>query len=42
VVGTPQFMIGQTVLVVVWIALNAAAVGLRWDPYPFILHNLAF
>ncbi len=40
--GTPRFIIGQTVLVVFWIALNAAAVGLRWDPYPFILLNLAF
>lgn len=40
--GTPRFIIGQTVLVVVWIALNAAAVSLRWDPYPFILLNLAF
>ena len=25
-----------------WIALNLAAVSLRWDPYPFILLNLAF
>jgi Protein of unknown function (DUF1003) len=25
-----------------WIALNALAVSLRWDPYPFILLNLAF
>jgi uncharacterized membrane protein len=40
--GTPRFIIGQTVLVVLWIAVNAAAVGLRWDPYPFILLNLAF
>jgi uncharacterized membrane protein len=40
--GTPQFILGQTVLVAVWIALNAVAVGLRWDPYPFILLNLAF
>jgi uncharacterized membrane protein len=40
--GTPQFIIGQTVLVMLWIAVNAAAVGLRWDPYPFILLNLAF
>jgi len=30
------------VLVVIWSALNAAAIGLRWDPYPFILLNLAF
>jgi uncharacterized membrane protein len=27
---------------VIWIALNALAVSLRWDPYPFILLNLAF
>jgi uncharacterized membrane protein len=25
-----------------WIAVNAVAVSLRWDPYPFILLNLAF
>ncbi len=40
--GTPGFLITQTVLVVVWIGLNIAAAGLRWDPYPFILLNLAF
>ncbi len=40
--GTPKFILGQTVLVAVWIALNAAAISLRWDPYPFILLNLAF
>jgi uncharacterized membrane protein len=40
--GTPQYIVGQTAVVVVWIALNAVAVGLRWDPYPFILLNLAF
>jgi uncharacterized membrane protein len=40
--GTPKFILGQTLLVVVWIALNAVAIGLRWDPYPFILLNLAF
>ncbi len=40
--GTPRFIIGQTVLVAVWIALNAAAFSFRWDPYPFILLNLAF
>jgi uncharacterized membrane protein len=40
--GTPRFIIGQTMLVAVWIALNAMAVTLRWDPYPFILLNLAF
>ena len=40
--GTPQFIIGQTILVVAWIAVNVVAVSLRWDPYPFILLNLAF
>jgi uncharacterized membrane protein len=40
--GTPKFIVGQTLLVAVWIALNAMAVSLRWDPYPFILLNLAF
>jgi uncharacterized membrane protein len=30
------------VLVAIWILLNAAAFGFRWDPYPFILLNLAF
>jgi uncharacterized membrane protein len=40
--GTPQFIIGQTVIVALWIAANAVAIGLHWDPYPFILLNLAF
>jgi len=40
--GTPRFIIGQTVLVALWILANAAAISLRWDPYPFILLNLAF
>jgi uncharacterized membrane protein len=40
--GTPRYILGQTVVVVVWIVVNAAAVALRWDPYPFILLNLAF
>ena len=40
--GTPRFIVGQTILVIIWITLNAVAAGLRWDPYPFILLNLAF
>jgi uncharacterized membrane protein len=40
--GTPSFIIGQTVIVVLWIAANAAAFSFRWDPYPFILLNLVF
>jgi uncharacterized membrane protein len=30
------------VLVAVWITLNVVAASRRWDPYPFILLNLAF
>jgi uncharacterized membrane protein len=40
--GTPRYILGQSLIVVAWIAVNAVAVGLRWDPYPFILLNLAF
>ncbi len=40
--GTGRFLAFQTVLVAVWIAFNAVAVRYRWDPYPFILLNLAF
>ena len=40
--GTPKYIVGQTFLVIVWIALNAVAISFRWDPYPFILLNLAF
>ncbi|WP_347059598.1 DUF1003 domain-containing protein [Blastococcus sp. HT6-30] len=40
--GTGRFLAVQTIMVVVWIALNVFAVRLRWDPYPFILLNLAF
>ncbi len=40
--GTPQYIIGQSILVAIWVALNALALGFRWDPYPFILLNLAF
>jgi uncharacterized membrane protein len=40
--GTPKYIVGQTLAVIVWIAVNAAAVRFRWDPYPFILLNLAF
>jgi uncharacterized membrane protein len=40
--GTGRFLAIQTVIVIVWIALNLTAVSLQWDPYPFILLNLAF
>jgi uncharacterized membrane protein len=40
--GTGSYLLLQTILVAVWIVLNISAVHLRWDPYPFILLNLAF
>jgi uncharacterized membrane protein len=40
--GTGRFLAVQTLIVIVWITLNVVAVNLRWDPYPFILLNLAF
>jgi uncharacterized membrane protein len=40
--GTPQYIVGQSVLVALWVALNSIAVVAHWDPYPFILLNLAF
>jgi uncharacterized membrane protein len=40
--GTGRFIVGQTVLVIGWITLNAVGSIKHWDPYPFILLNLAF
>ena len=40
--GTGRYLFIQTVLVIVWIVLNVFVVALQWDPYPFILLNLAF
>ncbi|QLY32812.1 DUF1003 domain-containing protein [Nocardia huaxiensis] len=40
--GTGRYLAIQTVIVILWIAINVFAVKLRWDPYPFILLNLAF
>jgi uncharacterized membrane protein len=39
--GTPIFLIAQTVLVAVWIGFNVWGLA-HFDPYPFILLNLAF
>jgi len=39
--GTPVFLIGQTLVVAVWIATNVAGFT-TFDLYPFILLNLAF
>jgi uncharacterized membrane protein len=40
--GTGRYLLLQTILVLAWIVLNIFAASLRWDPYPFILLNLAF
>ena len=40
--GTGRYLAVQTIIVIIWIALNLFAVSLQWDPYPFILLNLAF
>ena len=40
--GTPQYIVGQSIVVILWIAINSIAVLAQWDPYPFILLNLAF
>lgn len=40
--GTGRYLAIQTGIVIVWILINVFAVTLRWDPYPFILLNLAF
>lgn len=39
--GSWKFIIIQSVLLAVWIVLNVTAFVERWDPYPFILLNLA-
>jgi uncharacterized membrane protein len=40
--GTGRYLVGQTVFVIIWLALNTAGFIQHWDPYPFILLNLAF
>jgi uncharacterized membrane protein len=40
--GTGRFIVGQTVFVVGWIIVNTLGAIHHWDPYPFILLNLAF
>ena len=40
--GSWRFIIVQTVIVAIWIAGNAWLLSKPFDPYPFILLNLAF
>ena len=39
--GSWPFIIVQTCILAVWIVLNVTAYVEKWDPYPFILLNLA-
>ncbi|HEV2781896.1 MAG TPA: DUF1003 domain-containing protein [Actinophytocola sp.] len=41
-IGTGKFLFWQTLFVLSWISINLLAYSVRWDPYPFILLNLAF
>ena len=40
--GTGRFLFWQTLLVIGWITFNTFGLIKHWDPYPFILLNLAF
>ena len=40
--GSLRFIAWMTVVIAAWIVLNVFVVAVRWDPYPFILLNLAF
>ena len=40
--GSWKFIIIQTVLVILWMALNIIGFFYHWDVYPFILLNLLF
>jgi uncharacterized membrane protein len=39
--GSWNFIIIQSIILVIWIILNVTAYVQQWDPYPFILLNLA-
>ena len=39
-VGSWRFIIIQSVLLSIWVVVNAMAIVRQWDPYPFILMNL--
>ena len=39
--GSWSFIIIQSVILSIWVVLNVVAIVQHWDPYPFILLNLA-
>jgi uncharacterized membrane protein len=40
--GSWKFIIWQTIIVIIWMALNVIGFIKHWDAYPFILLNLIF
>jgi uncharacterized membrane protein len=40
--GTGRYLVAQTIFVIFWLILNSVAYIHHWDPYPYILLNLAF
>src|SRR5271154_6374242 len=40
--GTGKYLFAQTLFVIFWIIFNTIGIIRHWDPYPFILLNLAF
>jgi uncharacterized membrane protein len=40
--GSWKFIIAQTLIVILWMALNVIGYCYHWDVYPFILLNLVF
>ena len=40
--GTPKYIAGQTLIVILWIVFNGYSILVHFDKYPFILLNLAF
>jgi uncharacterized membrane protein len=42
VMGTAQFLVIQSVLVLIWVGINVLFITFQWDKYPFILLNLMF
>lgn len=40
--GTGKYLAYQTIFVVAWVVANILMMANAWDPYPFILLNLAF
>src|SRR5262247_3331933 len=39
--GSWPFLVAQTIILTLWVAFNVIAWAQHWDPYPFILLNLA-